>query len=189
MNTIDLLILVLICFNLLLGAIRGAVWQILRIASIVLGIWSAVTYGREFLAMFPSSWGLDAGHGIILAQIVLFLSVYLVMFGITQIAKKIVDKVKLGSMDRTLGAGLGAAKGALFCCVILYLQFTPLNQIESIRDQLYGNEAQEIPASVGNKVFLAYMKERIDEVVPPTVSDRVGDIRDRIEDAPPLRGR
>ena len=61
MNTIDLLVLVVTAFNLILGAIRGAVWQGLRIASIVLGIWAAIRYGEEVLAMFPASLGLADG--------------------------------------------------------------------------------------------------------------------------------
>ena len=180
MNSIDALVLVITIFNLILGAFRGAVWQVLRITSIVLGIWTAVVYGEDFFAMFPASFALKDDYGVIVARVVLFLSVYLVMYGITQLVKTMVDKVKLGSMDRLVGAALGGCKGVFFCCVLLYLQFTPLSELDVVHDQLYGDADEEIRPSVANALFLDYMKERIDEAVPEQVTYRVEELRDRV---------
>ena len=182
MNSIDAFILVVVCFNLILGAVRGAVWQVLRVASIVLGIWAATRYSDDFLAMWPDSLGIDAAYAPILAQVVVFLSVYLVMYGLTHLVKALVDKVKLGSMDRLMGAGVGAMKGAFFCCVILYLQFTPLGELGIIKNQLYGNEEEGVEPSVANGIFLEFMKKRIDEAVPDSVSKRLRELSDDVTD-------
>ena len=181
MNAVDVLVLVLVAFNLILGAVRGAAWQILRIASFVLGFWAARVYGPEVFARFPENWGLAAEPGQAVAYVVVFVSVYLVMFGVTQLVKSAIQKIKLGSTDRTIGAALGAAKGALFASVLLYLQFVPfVNDIEPVRDQLYGNPEESIEPSVANALFLDHLKERIDDMIPDDAEQRVGEIRDRV---------
>lgn len=181
MNAIDTLVLVLVAFNLILGAVRGAAWQILRIATIVLGVWTSREYGRDFFEMFPAGWGLDAEPGLVIAHVVVFVIVYLVMFGFTQLVRSLIQKVKLGSTDRTIGAALGAAKGAFFASMLLYLQFVPfVGDIETVRDHLYGNPEKQVEASHANDYFLTYLKDRIDEMVPDDAEQRVNDIRDRV---------
>ena len=184
MNTVDLLILLVVAFNAILGAVRGAVWQVLRVGAIVLGVLVALRYGEPFLAVIPESLGVPRDTaGVILAQVVLFVSVYLGMYGLTSMAKALIDKMKLGSADRLLGALLGAAKGVLFCGVALYLQFTPLVEIDFVRDHLRGNIEKGIEPSRANRLFLVYLKDRIDELLPDSVEDDVRRARDRVSDA------
>ena len=166
MNTIDALILVVVTFNLILGAIRGAAWQILRLASIVLGVWGAWHYGDEFLALFPPTLDISADYGIYVARVVLFLSIYLIMFGVTNLVRSTIQKVKLGSWDRGIGALFGAAKGALYCSVVLYLQLTPIGEIPLVKDHLQGNPEKNLPASVANDVFEDYIRKEVDRRFP-----------------------
>ncbi len=168
-------------FNLVLGAFRGAIWQILRVASIVLGIWAAIRYSQDFLALWPSSLGLDPEAAPLVSQVVVFLSVYLVMYGVTNLVKGLVDKIKLGWLDRWMGAVIGVLKGCFFCAVVLYLQFTPLGNLGAFEDQLYGNPDRGLPPSTANRFFLQVMKERIDQVVPDDVKSKVHDMRDDFE--------
>jgi uncharacterized membrane protein required for colicin V production len=164
--------------------VRGAVWQVLRLASIVLGVWGAARYGREFFELFPSSWGISAEVGIHVARIVVFLSVYLVMFGVTNLAQALVKKVKLGGMDRTLGALLGAGKGALFCCLVLYLQFWPLvGEVQAVHDQLHGSADGSIPASRANRFFIEHVRERVNAVVPEETRDSLQKTLDELDEA------
>ncbi len=171
MNTLDILILVILAANAVLGAVRGAAWQILRLASIFLGLWGAARYGEEFLGLFPSSWGISEDYGIYVARVVLFLCVYLIMFGVTNLVKGAIQKVKLGSFDRGFGALIGAAKGLIFCTAILYLQLTPIGEITVVQDHLNGNEEKSIPPSIGNKMFLKYARERLENAVPKDIED------------------
>lgn len=177
MNSIDTFCLVVIAFNVLLGLIRGAAWQIMRLAAIVLGVWCALEQGDRFLSMWPTSWQLTDTAASILARVVVFFSVYLVMFGLTHLARALIDRVRLGGVDRILGGIVGILKGAAFCSVLLYLQFLPpVNEIGIVRDQLYGNPEQDLPPSVANELFIAYLKPRIETAVPKDLSERVEDI-------------
>ncbi|MCA9321452.1 MAG: CvpA family protein [Planctomycetes bacterium] len=177
MNTIDALVLVVVAFNLLLGAIRGATWQILRLASIGLGIWAALRFADDFLAIWPQSLGLDPTYAPLIARVIVFLSVYLVMFGVTHLVKSMIDRVKLGGLDRLIGAGIGAIKGAFFCCVVLYLQFMPfVLEVDWLRDQLYGNPDRRIERSIANDLFVDFMKSRIDRVIPDPLKEQVRDL-------------
>lgn len=173
MNPLDLLILVFVGFNLVLGIFRGAVWQILRIVAIVLGVWAAGRWGDELHGMFPGSIREGSG-GRLIAQVVIFLSVYLVMFGVTHLVRGAVKKIDLGSVDRLLGAALGAAKGALIGCILLYLQFVPfVTDIDQVRNWLYGNEREGISHSIANRIFLDHVKDKIEQAVP---DDLEGDV-------------
>ena len=182
MNSVDIVILVVVATNLILGAYRGAAWQILRLASIGLGIWVAWRFAEPCLAELPESWEISEDYGIYLVRIVLFLSVYLLMFGITNLVKAGIKKVKLGSWDRTLGAGIGAFKGALFASLILYLQLTPLGKIEAIEDLLHGNEEKNMPSSRANEIFLSYVKDRIDTTLSPQQKEKIVKVTDDLED-------
>lgn len=180
-NTLDGLVLVIIGFNLILGAIRGAAWQILRIASIVLGIWAAVHWGEAFLEAFKERVSFTSSYGIIVARVALFFTVYILMYGVTQIVRKIIDKVKLGSIDRTAGAACGAFKGAAFACMMLYLQYIPpVNQFEIVENQLYGTPPGRTDYSRSNFVFLKYVKPWLDERVPDDLKQRLNDCCERI---------
>jgi membrane protein required for colicin V production len=174
MNPVDAALLVIIGINLVLGLVRGAIWQILRLVGIVAGIYIARRYGAEFQREWPEAIRVDGGAGEILAQGVLFLSVYLVVFGVSHVLRTLIQKIDLGSMDRLLGGIVGAAKGAMIGSIILYLQFLPfVTNIDVVKDWLLGNEEKGIEASVGNQIFREYVYDRLDTAVPPELKERM----------------
>ncbi|MEE9394148.1 MAG: CvpA family protein [Planctomycetota bacterium] len=179
MNPIDIAAIILIGFNLILGLMRGAVPQVIKILSIILGVWAAMRYGEVFRDNLPASFGLSDSAGLIIAQIVLFMSIYLVMFGISHLMRKLIQKAELRSMDRVLGGLLGAAKGIIYCCVLLYLQFIPfITEITGVKKQLYGSEAKNIDGSIANRIFISYLKDRIDSTIPDDLSKKVDNFVD-----------
>lgn len=162
MNSIDVVVLVLIGFNAALGLFRGAAWQVLRLASIGLGIWCAVKFGPQFLALLPSSLGLSPETGMIPAQLMIFAFVYLLMFGVTHLLQKSINKVRLGSVDKLLGATLGGLKGAFFCMILLSVQFVPQQVLpDAIMHQFNGHPAEGIPKSRANQVFRTWIAHRV----------------------------
>jgi membrane protein required for colicin V production len=176
MNVVDIGILILIGFNAILGLMRGAVWQILRIVSIVLGIMIAQRYGEVVLEKAPESFRTGTSYAIIITRLVLFLAVYIVMFGVTHMVKALIDKVKLGSIDKMIGAAVGAAKGAAFCCIILYVQYIPpVSNFDIVHDHLYGNGTKNIPKSKGNEFFITKIKPELDKNLPKELTTKVND--------------
>ena len=168
LNALDIICALVVVFHLIIGAVKGATWQVMRIASIVLGFWCASHYAESFLNAWPESlMKPDETYGIYVAKVALFLSVYLAFFFLTHLLKSIIDKIKLGSWDRTLGAALGAVKGAAICSLVLYLQFIdPIRAIPSVHDQLNGNAEEDIRASHANDLFLRYVEPKVKEVLP-----------------------
>jgi membrane protein required for colicin V production len=180
MNSLDVIILIIIAFNALLGIMRGAIWQILRIGSIILGIVVARQFGNDVLARMPGNLR-DSSYAIIVVQVALFLAVYLVMFGVTNLVKAVVNKIKLGGVDKAAGAVVGAAKGAALCCIVLYLQYIPMvTEVPTVKDQLYGNPAKNIAPSKCNDVFISRVKPWLDQKLPHELTDRVTKLRDEI---------
>ncbi|MEZ6194447.1 MAG: CvpA family protein [Planctomycetota bacterium] len=167
MNPIDAGLLVIIGINLILGLLRGAIWQVLKLAGIALGVWGAMQYGARFQQMWPDAIRVEGGSGELLAQGVLFLSIYIVVFGISHLLQSLIKKIDLGSLDRLLGGLVGAAKGALIGSVILYLQFLPfVTNFDTVKDWLYGNSERGISPSVGNEIFIQHVYDRLDSIVP-----------------------
>ena len=189
MNAVDIIVLIVIAFNGLLGAIRGAAWQIFRIGGIALGVWAAARYGDDFLDMWPSSLELSETWGLVVSWVVVFMSVYLVAFGLTQLVKSLIEKIRLGSFDRGLGAGLGVLKGAAFCALAFYIiLLLPRLVVPSlILDQLDGNAAKNIEPSVAHDLFRDYVRSRIDETMPDGWQDEIQRVRDDMEDE--VRGK
>ena len=181
LNALDIICVLIVLFHLIIGTVKGATWQIMRIASIVLGFWCASRYGQSFLDAWPESlMKPDETYGIYVAKVALFLSVYLAFFFLTHLLKSIIDKIKLGSWDRALGAVFGAAKGAAICSCILYLQFIdPIAAIPAVQDQLDGNEEKEIQASYADDLFDTYVEPQVKRLLP---ADGIGDTLDGLTD-------
>lgn len=175
LNALDIICILIVSFHLILGAVKGATWQIMRIASIVLGFWCASHYSQAVLDRWPDSlMKPDAPYGIYVAQVAVFLAVYLAFFFLTHLLKSIIDKIKLGSWDRMLGAILGAAKGAAICSLVLYLQFIdPIAAIPLVRDQLVGNETKDVRASKANQIFVEEIEPRIKKLLPPDAIEEI----------------
>lgn len=182
MNPLDMVILAIIAFNAILGLMRGAIWQILRFASIALGFYVAHKYGEVFLARWPENIRNQTSYAIVVARVVLFMSVYIVMFGITHMVKAFVDKIQLGSVDRLLGAVVGATKGAAFCCVILYLQFIPpISTFPMVKQYLYGDGEKGIKGSKVNDYFIKEVKPRLEQSLPKEVIQKVDEMKSKAE--------
>ena len=181
MNTLDYIILAILAFNAILGAMRGGIWQILRIVSIIAGIWVARQYGETVAQKLPENLRGEGNHSVIIAQVAIFLTVYIVGFAVTNMVKTLVAKIQLGSLDRLLGAAVGAAKGAALICVVLYLQYLPLvNQVPIVGDQLYGSKDGTVKPSACNDQFLTRVKPWLDQHVPEGLAKRVDDLKQKI---------
>ena len=105
MNPVDWIVLLALIFNLVLGAIRGFFWQVLRILTLILGIVLAGRYAEQvgtFLQKIFS--GLTAPYHRYSAYALIFFTVYLVLLLITHLMRTMIKKLQLGGYDRFLGA-------------------------------------------------------------------------------------
>jgi len=130
-NPVDWIVLLTLVFNLILGAIRGFFWQVLRILTLIAGIVLAGRFAEPvggFLQRVFS--GLTAPYHRYSAYALVFFTVYLVLLLVTHLMRTMVRKLQLGGYDRFLGAIFGALKGAIFAYTILFLLLLFFHQRE-----------------------------------------------------------
>jgi membrane protein required for colicin V production len=125
---IDVVFLAVLALLTLRAFLRGFTGEIFSIASLTLGIFSAVFFfknGAVFLRtlFFP---GLPLVPEV-LSFIILFLSVFVLGKILERIVKDIVNRLKLGALDSFLGFLLGIAEGiAVIALILIFITVQPL---------------------------------------------------------------
>ncbi|HEX8668485.1 MAG TPA: CvpA family protein [Allosphingosinicella sp.] len=133
MTALDVIVLLLVGWNLVRGAMRGFVCEVLSLAAWIVAI--------VFLRLLhgPVSGALEGAVGTRAGAAVL---AFALVFGVTFLAGKLVARrvgggvrrSVIGPLDRILGAGFGALKG-LILATLLYLA------ANLVYDTIYGRVA------------------------------------------------
>lgn len=113
-----------------LGLFKGLIWQISRVAILVVAYVVAGRFGQplgELLARTPAVGGTAPGAGapppdppettLYLAYVLLFVAVLVVLSLVAIVVQKLAKQVGLGFFDRLGGGVLGVATGA---CIVLF---------------------------------------------------------------------
>lgn len=120
MNSLDLIFLSILAYTLIRGIYRGLVKEFASIFGLVVGFLAA-NHFYEQLAQHLDQLISSPKYAAIISYVLLFfLALGLILF-IGQLLKKVLQLVMLSWLDRLGGALLGFGKGALFCCLILFL--------------------------------------------------------------------
>ena len=122
-GTYDIVMLAVLILATILGAWKGMAWQIASLASIVLSAFVSINFSEPLAPLFGEKAPLNRW----IAALVLFLGTSLVIWIISKIVAKIIDRVKLKEFDRQMGAFFGLAKGILLCIVITFF-VVPLSE-------------------------------------------------------------
>jgi len=123
---IDLVLLSLIGISALLGLLRGFVGILVSTAAWVLAAWASFTFGRDAADWLagsaePSASQLLGGYALTFFGVIVAVSL------VGLLLKTLVKSTPLSGLDRLLGLALGALRGAVIACVLVFaLGFTPL---------------------------------------------------------------
>ena len=119
-NYIDITIVVIILIAALIGFMRGLVWMATFIATWIVAGVVAFTYKDQLASALPIK--LDSAFAqTALAALLIFLAVLIIGAIINTILHKLIKSTGLGTFDRILGIGLGAALGALAIALLTML--------------------------------------------------------------------
>lgn len=120
MNELDIGILLFAVVHLVLGIVKGFVWQMTRLMSLFLGLYLAGRLSTPFGAFLREAvYDFPGKTDAIVAYVLLFLGVFVLFAVLTHFLQGAIDKLKLKSFDRTLGGGLGVVKGFVYVFVLL----------------------------------------------------------------------
>lgn len=134
-NILDLALMALLCFFLVRGVVRGFVRETMGLVGVVAAIVISALFYQELAALLErltkvqGQWWPAVAFGLILV-LVLGLSSYL-----GAALSRLILSGPLSLFDRTLGAGLGLAKGVLVTYLLLNLMLLalPFQAPDSVR--------------------------------------------------------
>ena len=117
MNLLDVCIVILCAALALFGLLRGLVHQAFSLGGLILGHLLAVRYNAEAQKLLQ----FDFPHAGIAAYVLALLAVYVAVRLIGLLIERLIRGTPLSGLDRLLGALMGAAKGALFSILLVFV--------------------------------------------------------------------
>jgi membrane protein required for colicin V production len=166
MNTVDLVVLVVLGLNALLGAARGFARQSLRLAGALLGVGAACGFydraGELLRSWFDlSGWGETSikALGFAAVGVAVFLAGQLA----AHLASTALEKARLGGADRFLGLVYGVAKGGVLCVLVFAAADVFVAHLPpAASNAFYGGPNGDPPPSRAYGFFLDHVKADTD---------------------------
>ncbi len=120
MNVIDMVIVAIVCVCMIRGVFRGLSSELASIMGVVSGFYGAYLFYPGLAALLPER--LPAGSFTdLIAFAAVFCLVLLLVDLLGRLIRFALGITMMGWLDRLLGAGFGAVKGALVAAVVLFM--------------------------------------------------------------------
>jgi membrane protein required for colicin V production len=167
MQTYDLFMLVVLGAATLFGFWKGMAWQIASLASLIVSYFAALRFSGQLAPVF----GDHAPWNRFVAMLVIYVVSSFVIWTLFRLVSGAIDKVRLESFDRQLGAMFGFAKGVLLCIAITFFAVTlmPPAQGEAIVSSQSGR-------------YIVALLDKSHSVFPPEIHQVVDPYLHKIEE-------
>jgi len=150
----------------LFGFWKGMAWQIASLASLVLSYFAALRFSEQLAPMF----GDHAPWNRFVAMLAIYIGTSFIIWTMFRLVAGAIDKVRLESFDRQLGAMFGLAKGVLLCVVITFFAVASLPPAQG----------QAIVESQSGRYIVALL-DKSHSVFPPEIHQIVDPYLEKIE--------
>lgn len=151
MQGYDLFMIVVLAAAVVWGAWKGLAWQVASIASLGMSYFVALNF-RGQLAPFISA---APPWNVFLAMLILFLGTSLVVWVGFNFISELIEKVRLKTFDRQVGALFGFAKGVILCVLITLFAVT-----------LMSDSQREAICASRSGYYIARLLDRADGIMP-----------------------
>ncbi|TWU23771.1 CvpA family protein [Bythopirellula polymerisocia] len=169
MQIYDVLMLVVLIAATIFGMWKGMAWQIASLASLVLSYFIALRFADQLAPTFEGIAPPPLNKFV--AMLVIYMATSFVIWSLFRFISGVIDRVKLESFDRQMGAIFGFAKGVLLCTAITFFAVSLLPQPQK----------EQILASQTGR-YIVVMLDKTDAVVPPEIHDVIGPYLHRINE-------
>lgn len=166
MQTYDLVMLAVLVAATLFGFWKGMAWQIASLASLVVSYFAALRFSEQLAPMF----GDHAPWNRFVAMLAIYIGTSLIIWTLFRLVAGAIDKVRLESFDRQLGAMFGFAKGVLLCVVITFFAVAALPPAQG----------EAIVSSQSGRYIVALL-DKSHSVFPPEIHQVIDPYLDKIE--------
>jgi membrane protein required for colicin V production len=166
MQTYDLLMLLVLVAATVFGFWKGMAWQIASLASLVVSYFAALRFSTQLAPVFGDSAPLNR----FVAMIAIYIGTSFIIWTLFRLVAGTIDKVRLESFDKQLGAMFGFAKGVLLCVVITFFAVAALPSAQG----------EAIVASQSGR-YIARLLDKSHSVFPPEIHQVVDPYLHKIE--------
>ena len=119
---IDIVFIGVIIVFALRCAVRGFVSELMSMAALILGLFTAIFFFRTGAEIVRGRFMPDVAIiPEVIAFVLLFLAVFFVIKMVEILLKGIIEGIRLGGADRFLGCIFGIAEGIVIVCLLLFL--------------------------------------------------------------------
>jgi membrane protein required for colicin V production len=166
MQTYDLLMVLVLVAATVFGFWKGMAWQLASLASLVVSYFAALRFSGQLAPMF----GDHAPWNRFVAMLAIYIGTSFIIWTLFRLVAGAIDKVRLESFDRQLGAMFGFAKGVLLCVVITFFAVASLPPAQG----------EAIVASQSGRYIVALV-DKSHSVFPPEIHQVVEPYLNKIE--------
>ena len=125
MQTYDVLMLLVLLGATIFGFWKGMAWQIASLASFVASYFVSLRFSEQIAPFFQRPpFNLQPPLNRFTAMLAIYVGTSFVIWMLFRFVSKAIDKVRLESFDKQLGAIIGFAKGVLLCVGITFFAVT-----------------------------------------------------------------
>ncbi len=167
MQTYDLLMLLVLVGATLFGFWKGMAWQLASLASLAVSYIVALRFGEQLAPVF----GDHAPWNKFVAMLAIYIGTSFVIWMLFRLVSGAIDKVRLESFDRQLGAMFGFAKGVLLCVAITFFAVSLMPQ----------NQGEAIVSSRSGRYIVALL-DKSHSVFPPEIHQIVDPYLHKVEE-------
>ncbi len=169
MQTYDFVMLFVLGGLTIYGYSKGMAWQLAYLTSFIASYFVAAKFSGQLAPLFGDA----APWNKFVAMLAIYAGTSLAIWMIFRMVRRGIDKIKLQSFDRQMGAIVGAARGVLWCVGITFVLVTVLpNSFDRVKQHVVGSRSG---------YYIAKLLDEADAVVPPEVHQVIGPHLDRLE--------
>lgn len=166
MQTYDMLMLVVLVAATVFGFWKGMAWQIASLASLIVSYFASLKFGEQLAPLF----GQQAPWNKFVAMFAIYVGASFVIWMLFRFVAGAIDKIKLESFDKQLGALFGFAKGVLLCIGITFFAVTMVPaQGEAIAGSRSGH-------------YIVALLDKAHSVFPPEIHQAIDPYLNKIEE-------
>ena len=134
---IDVVFSIIIILAAIRCAFRGFISEIMAVAAIIGGIGGAILFSGLGATALEQYFG-ESPWNQVIAFLVIFISVYLVVKLLEGFMERLLDRLHLDRLDRSLGLFLGIAEGIVVVVVIVFLlMIQPFFNVEKLMNDSF----------------------------------------------------
>lgn len=121
MNLLDILILLPIAFFCYRGFVNGIIKEVLSIVGIMLAVFLTFQYMDPVGKLIAPLFEEGAAYVPFISALVIFIGTIAIVHLIAYLSKKVLETIKLNSINRIAGAGFGFLKSGIVVSAILLI--------------------------------------------------------------------